>query len=58
MIVCIATSRGEVTRNREANFWVIISTTCYHKYKGSCALHHSFLPNNVPINHYDMLILI
>jgi hypothetical protein len=28
------------------------------KSKASCVLDHSFLPNNVPINHYDMLRLI
>jgi hypothetical protein len=26
--------------------------------KTSCALDHSFLPNNIPINHCDMLRLI
>jgi hypothetical protein len=26
--------------------------------KASCALDHFSLPNNVPINHYDMLRLI
>jgi hypothetical protein len=30
----------------------------YHKYKASCALDHSSLPNSVPVNHYDMLRLI
>ena len=28
------------------------------KSQASCALDHSFLPNNVPINHCDMLKLI
>jgi hypothetical protein len=30
----------------------------YHKYKTSCALDYSSLPNNVPVNHGDMLRLI
>jgi hypothetical protein len=28
------------------------------KFKASCALDHSSLPNNVPVNHFDMLRLI
>jgi hypothetical protein len=28
------------------------------EYKASCVLDHFSLPNNVPINHYDMLRLI
>jgi hypothetical protein len=58
LIVCIATSRGEVMRNLVPNFWVCISTGSYRKYKPSCALDHSSLPNNVHVNHYDMLRLI
>jgi hypothetical protein len=58
MIVCIATSRTEVTTNPMPNFWVNISTTGYCKYKASCVLDHSSLPNNVHVNHYDMLRLI
>jgi hypothetical protein len=58
LIVCIATSRGEVSRNIAPNFWVGIWTTDYRKYKASCALDHSSLPNNVSINHRNMLSLI
>jgi hypothetical protein len=58
LIVCIATSRGEVMTNPTPNFWVSISTTNYCKYKASCALEHFSLPNNVPVNHCDMLRLI
>jgi hypothetical protein len=55
--VCIATSRGEVMRNLEPNFWVSIWTIGYRKYKVICALDHSSLPNNVLVNHCDMLRL-
>jgi hypothetical protein len=51
-------SRGEVTRNPEPYFWVTIWITGYHKYKASCALDHSSLPNNIPVNHCDILRLI
>jgi hypothetical protein len=47
LFVCIATSSskvGEVPGNLES--------------KASCALDHFSLPNNVPVNHYDMLRLI
>jgi hypothetical protein len=47
-----------VTSNQKPNFWVNIWTICYHKYKASCVLDHSSLPNNVPVNHCDMLRLI
>jgi hypothetical protein len=30
----------------------------YRKYQGSCALDHSSLPNNIHVNHFDMLKLI
>jgi hypothetical protein len=33
-------------------------TPGYRKYKASCALDHSSLNNNVPVNHGDMLRLI
>jgi hypothetical protein len=56
LIVCIATSRGEVTRNQKPNFWVNIWTTGYCKYKASSTLDdHSSLPNNVLVNQCDML---
>jgi hypothetical protein len=53
MFVCIATISNEVTR--------ILKTKLVHvdlKYKASCALDHSSLPNNIPLNHCDMLRLI
>jgi hypothetical protein len=52
MFVCIATFSSEVTR--------ILNTKLVPvnlKYNTS-ALDHSSLPNNVPVNHYDMLRLI
>jgi hypothetical protein len=58
LIVFIATSRGEVTSNQKPNFWVNIWTTGYPKYKACCAFDHPSLPNNVLVNHYDMLRLI
>jgi hypothetical protein len=58
LIVYIATSRGEVTRNQKPNFWVSILTTDYRKYKASCALDHFFLPSHVLINHNDLHRLI
>jgi hypothetical protein len=58
LIVCIATSRGDVTRNQKPNFWVNIWTISYRKYKASCALDQFSLHNNVPVNHFDMLRLI
>jgi hypothetical protein len=58
LIVCIAMSRGDVTSNQNPNFWVSIWTTDYHKYKASCALDNFSLPNNVPVNHCNMLRLI
>jgi hypothetical protein len=56
LIVCIATSRGEMTRNHKPNFWAASVLQGY--YKASCALDHSSLPNNVSVNHCDMLRLI
>jgi sensor histidine kinase YesM len=58
LIVCIATSRAEVTRNQKPNFWVSFWTTDYRKYTTTCAFDHSSLPNNVLVNHCDMLMLI
>jgi hypothetical protein len=43
MFVCIATSSSEV-KDLES--------------KARCALDHSSLPNNVPVNHSDMFRLI
>jgi hypothetical protein len=58
LIVCIATSRGEVMRNLVPNFWVSMSTTGYRKDKTSCTLDHSSLPNNLRINRCGILRLI
>jgi hypothetical protein len=58
LIVCIAASRGEVTRNLKPNFWGSIQTKGYRKCKANCALDHFSLPNNVLENHCDMLNLI
>jgi hypothetical protein len=55
LIICIATSRGEVTSNLKPNFWV---NAYYHKSQACCALDHASLPNNVHVNHCDMLRLI
>jgi hypothetical protein len=58
LVVCIATSIGEVTRNMKPNFWAASGLKGYRKYNVSCALDHSSLPNNVHVNHCDMLRLI
>jgi hypothetical protein len=53
MFVCIATSSSEVTSH--------LKTKLVHgnlESKASCALDHSSLPNNVLVNHCDMLRLI
>jgi hypothetical protein len=53
MFVCIATISSEVT--------IILKTKLVPgnlESKASCALDHSSLPNNVPVNHCDMLRLI
>jgi hypothetical protein len=53
MFVCIATTSSEVTR--------ILKTKLVPgdlKSKTSCALDHFSLPNNVSVNHGDMLRLI
>jgi hypothetical protein len=52
MFVCIATSSSEVTSH--------LKTKLVHgnlESKASCALDHSSLPNNVLVNHWDMLRL-
>jgi hypothetical protein len=53
LFVCIATNRSEVTRNLKTKL-----VPGNLESKASCALDHSSLPNNVPINHCDMLRLI
>jgi hypothetical protein len=53
MSVCFATSSSEVTSH--------LKTKLVHgnlESEVSCALDHSSLPNNVPVNHCDMLRLI
>jgi hypothetical protein len=53
MFVCIAMNSSEVTR--------ILKTKLVPrnlKSEATCALDHFSLPNNVPINHCDMLRLI
>jgi hypothetical protein len=52
MFVCIATSSSEVMCH-----WKSKLVPGNLKSKASCALDHS-LPNNVPVNHCDMLSLI
>jgi hypothetical protein len=53
MFVGISTSSSEVTDHLRTNL-VLGNLEC----KASCALDHSSLPNNIPINHCDMLRLI
>jgi hypothetical protein len=52
MFVCIATSSSEVTSHLTKLVPVDLES------KASCALDHFSLPNNVLVNHYDMLRLI
>jgi hypothetical protein len=54
LIVCIATSSSEVTRNPKTNLLKYLESQS----QGSCALNHFSLPNNVSVNHCDMLRLI
>jgi hypothetical protein len=47
-------------RNPKSNFWgqhLEFWTIGYRKYKTNCALELFSLPNNVPVNHCDMLKL-
>jgi hypothetical protein len=53
MFVCIATSSSEVTSHLKTK---LVSGNL--ESKASCALEYFSLPNNVPVNHYDMLRLI
>jgi hypothetical protein len=57
LFVCIGVLLRAVVRSRESKdqFGEVPENL---KSKASCALGHSFLPNNVPINHCDMLRLI
>jgi hypothetical protein len=54
LFVCIATNRGEVTRNLKLQLLRYLEL---YK-KASCALDHFSLSNNVIYNHHDMLRLI
>jgi hypothetical protein len=54
IFVCIATSSSEVTSHPKTHLvdtWDLES-------KASCALDHFSLPNNVPVNLCNMLMLI
>jgi hypothetical protein len=52
MFVCIAMTSSEVTNlEDQVGTWDLES-------KASCALDHFSLPNNVTVNHCDMLRLI
>jgi hypothetical protein len=53
MFVCIATSSSEVTSHLKTK---LVRRNL--KSQASCALDHFSLPNNVPVNHCDMLRLI
>jgi hypothetical protein len=53
MFVCIALISGEVTSHLKTN--LVLRNL---ESKASCALDHFSLPNNVPVNHCDMLRLI
>jgi hypothetical protein len=53
LFVCIATSSSEVASHLK--YKLVVEDL---KSKASCALGHFSLPNNVPVNHCDMLRLI
>jgi hypothetical protein len=53
MFVCIATSSSEVMSHLKNN--LVLGNL---KSNASCALDHFSLPNNVPVNHCDLLRLI
>jgi hypothetical protein len=52
MFVCIATISNEVTSHLKTKL-----VPGNLESKASCVLDHFSLPNNVPVNHYDMLRL-
>jgi hypothetical protein len=54
LFASIATS---IARSRETRIPTWLSTWRFTK-KASCALDHSSLANNVPVNHFGMLRLI
>jgi hypothetical protein len=53
MFVCIATNSSEVTSHLKTKL-----VPGNLESKASCAIDHSSLPNNVLVNHSDMLMLI
>jgi hypothetical protein len=53
IFICISTSSSEVTSHLKTK---LVPRNL--ESKASCALGHSSLPNNVPVNHCDMLRLI
>jgi hypothetical protein len=53
MFVCIGTTSSEVTSHLKTK--LVPGNLESH---ASCARDHFYLPNNVPINHCDMLKLI
>jgi hypothetical protein len=53
MFVCIATNSPEVSSHLKT-MWVPGNL----EFKASCALDQFSLPNNIPVNHFDMLRLI
>jgi hypothetical protein len=53
MFVCIATNNSKVTSHLKTK---LVPRNLDSK--ASCALDHFSLPNNVPVNHCNMLMLI
>jgi hypothetical protein len=53
LFVCIATNRSEVTKILKTK--LVLGNL---ESQASCALDHSYLPNNVHVNHCDMFRLI
>jgi hypothetical protein len=53
MFVCIATTSSEVMSHLRSKL-----VPGNLESQASCALDHFSLPNNIPVNHYDMLRLI
>ena len=53
LFACIATSSSEVTSHLNTKLLVPGNLES----KASCAFDHSSLPNNIHVNHYDMLRL-
>ena len=51
LFVLLRLARGHESLEEQVGTWSLESQT-------SCALDHFYLPNNVPINHYDLHRLI